>query len=256
MGKYFVLSFIVAFVFLATAAYFTKDTLLAGFFQTIQNTINRPIKNSETAQSQTLLAQTTRADSSYLNDITFVGDSRTNGMLQYHFVTQDQTYAIDGINHRDIQQKSFIEIGGRTYTLADAISLKEPRIIMVSLGINGVAFMTEEEFMSEYKSLIEMLKYHSPNSQIIIQSMFPVSRQKERNDPRMSNEIIDSYNDSLLQLAKDEGCFFLDSADELKDDNNALASVYDSGDGLHLNEAAYEVIFDYILTHKLIVQNS
>ena len=251
----FVLTFFITLLLLGGASFLAKDFLVAVFTGDTENIGEAlPWTGGGGWPSETLLAQTDYADESYLDGIVFVGDSRTNGMMKYGFIEEGQTFAVDGINHRDIQEQKFVYLDSKTspYTLAEAIEIKQPEIIMVALGINGVAFMAEDDFMAEYENLIDLLQESSPDSKVIIEAILPVSSSKEKSDPRMKNTIIDAYNDRLYSLAQQKGCYFLDWSDELKDSNNALAKEYDSGDGLHLNTSAYEVLMDYIMTHALV----
>lgn len=252
---YFLIPFFITVAVFAGVAFLAKDFIAERFLGGGDGGTKQSSSQQVNLPSETLLSEANRAGTSYLNDIIFVGDSRTNGMAGNDFVPESQVFAEDGINHKDIQKTAFIKMSGvkKTMTLEEAVKLKRPPIIMVSLGINGVAFMAEDEFMKEYENLINLLQKSSPNSQIIIQSIFPVSTAKEQSDTRMTNKKIDSYNQKLLQLAGRENCYFLDSAQSLKNSKNALDSKYDSGDGLHLSKQAYEVIFDYILTHPLIL---
>jgi lysophospholipase L1-like esterase len=86
---------------------------------------------------------------------------------------------------------------------------------------------------------------------IIIQSILPVSYSYQINKPTMSNEKIDAYNELLENLAVDKGCKYLDTSSVLKDSNNCLSSVYDSGDGLHFNAQAYEALLKYFDQYRI-----
>lgn len=252
---YFMVPFMVTILLFGVAGFLAKDFLLAKLSGDESTPYQSDSQVSQNLPKDTVLKETARAGDDYLNDIIFVGDSRTNGMANFGFVDKEQVFAVDGINHKDIQSSKFITVKGvnKTMTLEEGLMLKRPPIVMVSLGINGVAFMAEEEFIEEYRNLIELIQQSTPDSQVIIQSILPVSYQKEQSDTRMRNAKIDSYNGKLLLLAKETGCYYLDSAQALKNSKNMLDTKYDSGDGLHLNQKAYEVLFSYIMTHALYI---
>lgn len=227
---------------------------------------NAPVQTASAAQSQlpsdstpafvpaqeTLLAETPRADDSYLDDLLFLGDSRTVGMVEMGLIDESNAMAIIGLSHTQALTEEFYdEDDGCYYTIEEKVTYRRPDKIMVSFGVNGVAFMSEDEFMDDYEELIDLLRESSPNSAIIIQSILPVGSIQEENDPHLTNERINHYNILLYDLAKDKGVYFLDSSGCLMDENGYLSSEYDSGDGLHFNKEADEVLMDYILTHAV-----
>lgn len=181
----------------------------------------------------------------YINNTVFIGDSRTNGLKSFHLVSPRNVYAIDGASHQSARTERFINFGtGSSLTIAQAVSIVRPERMIVSFGINGVAFMGEQVFFEQYDAFIDELKAASPQSLIIIQSILPVSHSRQVQDPRMSNNIIDWYNSKLRELAGQKGCRFWDTSGLLKNPLNCLSSEYDSGDGLHFSARAYEVLLE------------
>ena len=183
----------------------------------------------------------------YLNDTIFIGDSRSNGMANYGFVSRDRVYAIDGANHQTARTQRFLILGstGQQLTIAQAIAVVKPARMIVSFGINGIAFMGEQTFFDEYAAFLDELKAASPDTILVVQSILPVSAAQEVEDPRMANATIDAYNQKLKALTLEKGGRWLDTSWLLKDSQGALDAVYDAGDGLHFNEQAYDVLFSY-----------
>ena len=191
----------------------------------------------------------------YLGETVFVGDSRTNGMISYGFLPPEQVYAIDGCSQKTIQDREFVDLGdGKLYTVEEAVAIRQPERIMISLGINGLTTMGEEEFMEEYRALTESLHQASPNSTIILQSILPVAWWKYQEIPAFDNDNIDYYNELLCDYAQEAGYFYLNSAEVMKDSRNSLRSEYDAGDGLHFNSAAYEALMEYYTTHMVLAK--
>lgn len=191
----------------------------------------------------------------YLGETVFVGDSRTNGMIGYGYLPPEQVYAIDGCSQKTIQDREFVDLGdGKLYTVEEAVAIRQPERIMISLGINGLTTMGEEEFMEEYRALTESLHQASPNSTIILQSILPVAWWKYQEIPAFDNDNIDYYNELLCDYAQEAGYFYLNSAEVMKDSRNSLRSEYDAGDGLHFNSAAYEALMEYYTTHMVLAK--
>ncbi len=189
----------------------------------------------------------------YLAGTVFIGDSRTNGLTRYGLVPQGNVYAIDGFNHVSARTQKFLVLSGtsRKLTIAEAVGLVQPARVIVSFGINGIAFMDDDSFMSEYAGLLDDLKAASPDTLLVVQSILPVSANKAASTPGMSNRAIDSCNQKLKALVEEKGGVFLDSSGALKDAKGNLASQYDSGDGLHFNKAAYQVLLDFYDQNRL-----
>jgi lysophospholipase L1-like esterase len=202
-----------------------------------------PQENSESSSEE-------EGDSRYLVETLFTGDSRTRGMATYGFVPQRQVLAIDGLNHLDARQKPlFSSREGSECTLAEAVGERAPKRVMISFGINGMNFIEEEEYFSEYEGLVDDIIRQSPESCYILQAIYPVSAEFSEENPAMSNETIDRYNERLKKLADEKSLFFLNTAEALKDEKGALPEEYDAGDGLHLSREAYKVIIRYVREH-------
>ncbi len=194
----------------------------------------------------------TQPFSDYIDNTVFIGDSRTNGLKGYRFVKPKNVYAVDGLNHQDARYDRFINLGtGNLLTITEAVAKTKPARMIVSFGINGIAFMGEQSFMDEYAALIDELKAASPNSLIAIQSILPVSHNYELNKPQITNEKIDLYNSLLKELAQQKGCRYWDTSSLFKDEYNCLKYKYDCGDGLHFTTRAYEELLIYLDQHRI-----
>ena len=189
----------------------------------------------------------------YLADTIFIGDSRTNGLAGYGYVPKSNVFAIDGSNHVSARTEKFITLSGtsRKLTIAQASELIRPARMIVSYGINGIAFMDSDTFLSEYAALLEELRTASPETLLVVQSILPVSAEKAAATPGMSNRAIDSCNQKLKALVEEKGGVFLDSSAVLKNAKGNLDSKYNSGDGLHFNRTAYLALLDFYDQNRL-----
>lgn len=252
---FFFLSFAITIALFA-GAFLLASPYLKGYLAKLRegndDTDQSQVSYSSVPTEQTLLAESSKAPESYLDDAVFIGDSRTNGMEKYGFIKAKNNFSKDGMSHQNALTEKIVTLGGGSKaTIPTAIGERRPDVMYVSFGINGISYLDEESFFSSYAELIDALKQKSSKSAVVIQSILPVSASKEKSDPRMLNSIIDYYNHKLLKLAEEKGVYFLDSSSVLKDSNNKLAAKYDSGDGLHYNQAAYEALMDFILRHPV-----
>ena len=198
----------------------------------------------------TLLEYDISRDSSYLNHCIFLGDSRTVAMVTYGYVPEDSTLAEVGLCHVDAERKTYTFNSGLQYSFSTYLETHAADVIYISYGINGVGYTDETTYKESYEQLIEDVLLYAPDSKIVLQSIWPV-REGYAMTQKITNANVDAYNDFLYQLAKDKGIYYLDTASVLKDDYNAMKAEYNSGDGLHYNEAGYEAVFSYILSHSV-----
>lgn len=104
----------------------------------------------------------------------------------------------------------------------------------------------ETDFKAYYAKLVRAIQKASPNTVILLQSIFPVTAGCKV----LSNEKIDRANGWVKAVAAENNCRYLDTQSVLKDGNNCLRdSLCNNEDGIHLNTEAYRLILSYIRTH-------
>lgn len=104
----------------------------------------------------------------YLGETTFIGDSRTNGLLTYQLLPPEQVFAIDGSTQKTIREDAFIQLepGGEYLTVEQAVAERQPSRILIAFGVNAIPLMTDEEFMEEYDILVDQLVAVSPTAKL------------------------------------------------------------------------------------------
>lgn len=93
--------------------------------------------------------------------------------------------------------------------------------------------------------LIDILKGVSPDSEIVILSIPPVTAAHESENPEKLPVIMD-YNSKLEKTAENKDCKYIDIFTMLQDDDGYLASEYAEADGLHFLGKAYGVVLSRI----------
>ena len=224
---------------------------------------NKPVKNPESTtdgQSPTdpvILTATPDAGIDYQNSIIFVGDSLTAHLISRGVLTggtnTKQVWRCENnmmnLNSEVTAAKIIYPETGEKMTVAEAAGRAKPEIMIITLGTDwGVSYLSEEEFKSCYTDLIKAIQAASPDTKIILQSIFPVTQSCKTLD----NTKIDNANEWVKAIASENGCRYLDTQTVLKDDKNCLKAEYcNSSDGIHLGKNAYEVILQYIRTHAI-----
>lgn len=140
--------------------------------------------------------------------------------------------------------------------IAEAMARKKPKFLLLSFGLNGaVGNMSKgsEYFIGCYKKLIDRLHEASPDTVIMLQSCFPVSKNMDTSGYTVSvstlNSYIDKTNEWTAALAAEYNIPYLNTAEVLKNKDGYLKDCYDSGDGFHLNADAYRAVLGYIRIH-------
>lgn len=203
----------------------------------------------------TVLAETADAGQAYIDKLVFLGDSTTYGLRAYKMLEggKDTTQVwTPKTGTLTLSQASFATIvypeTDEELTIADAVAKKKPEYLVITLGVNGVAFMKEDYFKSEYKKIIDSVQTASPDTKIICQSIFPVAKSYARLDS-INNDLIDAANKWICEIAAECGVKYLDTNSALRDADGWLPEDYHNGDGMHLQTNSFTIELNNIRTH-------
>lgn len=201
------------------------------------------------------LPETADAGQAYQDKLTFLGDSLTAHLVSRGVLTDGQNTkqvwrTKDNMLNLDSPITSDkINLPGtdRYVTIAEAAAELKPEILVITLGTDyGVSYLVETDFKAYYAKLVRAIREASPNTVILLQSIFPVTAGCKV----LSNEKIDRANGWVKAVAAENNCRYLDTQSVLKDENNCLRdSLCISEDGIHLTTEAYRLILSYIRTH-------
>lgn len=219
----------------------------------VTNSVSRPAVSGFTDRKKLDFADTDYIpddimyiDPEYLKSILVVGDSIVKGYSVYNRLPAESVLAMGSIGVKTVMETLF-DYQGEQCILTDVIEKNKPKYVFVSLGMNDIHTITQEEYIKQYKSDISEILKRSPDSKVIIMAVTPVTESNEFTD----NTVIDTYNEELRKMVYDlhkENVFFLDAAQNLKNEKNNLKDDLSSGDGIHLSGAAYDTLLSYMLT--------
>ena len=207
---------------------------------------------------QVTLSPTPDYGQSYIDSMIFICDSTLADITKYPLLSRGTgTRQIWTNAGRDLPLEYTLDSSTVIFPetnseilISDAAKTKKPAYAVITLGINnGVPHCTEQSFKQYYSKLVSAIQEASPDTKIILQSIFPVSKEKEKSTANVSNTKIDTANTWIKEIAESLEVRYLDTASALKDAKGCLSSDYDSGDGLHLNQEGYAKVIEYIRTH-------
>ena len=229
-----------------------KDTTVESGTVSDPADTDTPVVNPSVGQ--TPLPETPDAGMAYQDKLIFVGDSLTAHLVAREVLTggkmTKQVWRTENnmlnLNSEVTAAKIIYPETGESMTIAQAAGKAKPEIMIVTLGTDwGVSFLTEADFKACYTALIRDIQAASPDTTVILQSIFPVTASA-----KLKNDKIDTCNSWVREIAAECGCPYLDTQTVLKGADNALKPEYcNSSDGIHLHKEAYVAILQYIRTH-------
>ena len=203
-----------------------------------------------------VLVETPDMGQEYLDKIIFLGDSRTYSYKAYGVLSGGKNTTQvwtprSGTMTLAAQGYAMIVYPetGADVSIRDAVAAKKPEYMVIGLGTNGISFMSKEYFKSEYTALINDIKSISPDTKIMINSIYPVANYYARLD-LINNEKVAECNRWLVEIAEETGAKYLNTAEALVDEAGWLNIGYDNGGGAtHLNRQGNDIVMRYIRTH-------
>ena len=156
------------------------------------------------------------------------------------------------LDARILSSPVFYYTGNRAEKIpfAEAVERAQPRVIVLSFGLNGITRWSRdpEAFLRNYRALIEGIRARSPNTKILLQSVYPVGENMVFSlSKRELNQQICNLNVHIEKLANEyKNTEYINTAALLFDASGALNTVYDIGDGIHLTNEAYRMILAFL----------
>ena len=193
-------------------------------------------------------------DNSYFQDAAFVGDSRTDGFMLYSGISAGKNLTSNGLSIFKLAEKKALTIGGKKYTLLEALALEEYGKVYLSLGVNELGTYNDSAFYDSYCAAIDQIRALQPNAVIYIQGLIPLNEKQiedyNGNKFNLTNEHLRVYNDLMRQAAQEKQVVYLDLYSEFVDENGALPEGV-SRDGVHLKKDACQQWLEYLKTHTV-----
>lgn len=132
-------------------------------------------------------------------------------------------------------------LAGMLDRVAGAAAVNPEKVFLLG-GINGLTDQNADVSFQTYIRLVEEMKAAMPEAEIYIQSVLPISAQREAYG--CHNTTIRQFNQNLEALAQSMGMTYVDLYTLYEKDGH-MDPQY-SSDGLHLKPEAYELWADAI----------
>lgn len=200
------------------------------------------------------LPQDDPVEKSWFSQVSFVGDSLTQGMQLYEEGMQNAMFcAYKGVGPNVIVNGTTCKrADGVTEVPLEALTAQQPRAIYVLLGTNVLGRDTDySSFLTYYRLMLDMLSQTLPNAKIYVQSITPVRPEvcQKSGHEGLNRDRLCQINNELAAIALEKNCYFLNLWEVLADENGDLNESYAQPDGYHLRPAGYAAWTDYLCSH-------
>lgn len=198
------------------------------------------------------LPRTAPVEKSWFSQVSFVGDSLTQGMQMYDTGLPGAMFcAYRGVGPNAIVNgTSCKRADGAAEVPLDALTAQQPKAVYLLLGTNVLGTDSDyTSFLTYYRLMLDMISQALPNTKIYVQSITPVRPEVSKKSPGLYKERLCEINDALSAIALEKGCTFLNLWEALADENGDLIEEYAQPDGYHLLPAGYDAWVDYLCTH-------
>ena len=209
---------------------------------------------AEATPQQTIGMSSAAQEGSFLDALTFLGDSTTAHMQQRSPLRQEQIWATKNrylnLDARITTARIVAPDTGEEDPIAAVAARLRPAFLVITLGVDyGVYYYRNkpEVFRHYYEKLLDAVHEASPDTVLILQSVFPVASSSAV----ITNEMIDNANGIIRSIATRRGLVFVDQKPVLADAQGFLRAEYcSSEDGIHLTRDAYAVIFENLKKYE------
>ncbi len=189
---------------------------------------------------------------STFSDVSFLGDSLTQGMQMYTTGLPNAHYcAYKGVGPNAVVNNTTCRrTDGEKEIPMEALASQQPRALYILLGTNVLTADNDyTSFLTYYRLMLDMISQALPDTKIYVQSITPVRPEVKQRAPGLNKERLCEINNELSAIALEKGCTFLNLWEVLADENGDLIADYAQPDGYHLLPAGYDAWVEYLCTH-------
>ena len=126
-----------------------------------------------------------------------------------------------------------------------------PSKVFLLIGINDIrSGVKEEEIVQNIEDILSELRKNRPYAELYLESIYPID-ENESGSQIGTNERIKSINQTLKEYCQNEKINFINIYDLLLDSESDEVKINTNytKDGLHLNDAGYEVVTREIMRY-------
>ena len=191
-----------------------------------------------------------------IQNVFFFGDSTTAHLAVRGGIPKERVWSGEGSTmlFTSVNDRS-VKIGDELMSLAEAAARYRPKILVITVGASGGAgFLKEDRFKSIYKKMLDGVRLASPETKIIVQSIYPLSDKSKKYYKKLTRQAVVDANEWIKDVCRECGVPYIDAHSLLVDKNGYLRPEFQNDEYLHLTKAAYDVILynleTFLVAHK------
>ena len=219
------------------------------------------LPEADTVQDRTgrlvTLAGTADGGQGYIDSLTFLCDSATIGLRDYGILSGGiATTQVWGSNSGSLSIGTIPDAlikypgDGSQINAIDAAMIAKPKILVISIGQDGLMGVDKETFIANYEALVMGIREKSPGTYIVCCSVTSVGANYAGADG-LTRDAINWANDYIQEVCIDTGAYFCDVAHDMRDSTSVLDGSYASSNGKTLNTAGLNAFLQYLRTHMV-----
>ena len=170
----------------------------------------------------------------YFSDIIFLGDSIMTGfdiyrdyiefdgekVLKNVTVAASVGYGVNNAVSYVTDNSINLIYNDKAMRPEDIAAERNEKYVFICLGLNDLVVMNAEKYIKKYCMLIDNIESKNPDKTVVVLSVTPlVARQQGGN---MTNDAINAANSLLLEFATERNIPFIDWAEAVRGEDNAL----------------------------------
>ena len=155
-----------------------------------------------------------------------------------------------GLGAKNAAENKIVFVDGSLITPSNAAMVTRPKTVVIYLGGDGLAGITQQEFIEGYTGLINSIRSASPSTNIIACSIGSISSNYQGSDG-LTPQLIWYANQWIRQICVDTGVYYADLASFLNDESGYLSDSYLMPDGRSIAALGIQLIVDYFRAHYL-----
>lgn len=203
------------------------------------------------------LDETPDAGQEYIDRLTFLCDSSFIGVRDYGLLSggtnTDQVWGTDS-GSMFVSNLSTASIvlppDGSTMSIADAAMVRQPEILIVVVGQDGLNAVDETEFKTAYAAMLNSIHSASEDTKIVCCSISSVTSNYSGADG-LTTIMISDANDWIRDVCASMNIRFCDAGKAVGDGTGSVEASYLSSNGKTLNSSGINEILTYLRTHKV-----
>ena len=199
-----------------------------------------------------VLEKTRDGGEEYLSGITFLVDSTYMNLRDLNTLAVNQIWTSPTGSLRMVNLPTAVIVypdDGSQISPASAAMVKKPEILIVAIGMDGLADVDENTFITNYDNLLHESRSASPETTIICCGLPSVIPGYTGSDG-LNLGLVSDGNDWVQFVCRDTGAYFLNVQEALSE-GVQLLTRYANSNGKTLNREGLREFLSYVSTHMV-----